>query len=197
MTSVFRDGRAIPVTVVEAGPCPVVHVKSAEGQDGYDAVQLGFLPKKERKVTRPMAGHFKRAKVNPVRVLKEFRGMTGKDLGDTVRVEEILATGDKVMVRGRSKGRGFSGVIKRHNFHGHKATHGTHESFRGPGAIGACAWPSRVWKGKRMPGQYGNAIATTKNLEVVEIIADKNLVLLKGAVPGAYNSVVELRKKEQ
>ncbi len=197
MTSVYRDGKSIPVTVVEAGPCPVVHVKSAEGPDGYSAVQLGFIPKKEHKVTKPMAGHFGRAGVKPVRILREFRGESDKQLGDTIRVEEVLAVGDIIHVRGTSKGHGYSGVIRRHNFHGHKASHGTHESFRGPGSIGACAWPSRVWKGKRMAGQYGNVTSSTKNLEVIEIIADKNLVLVKGAVPGSRNSVVELHKREK
>ena len=196
MTSVFRDGAHVPVTVVEAGPCHVVQVKETEGPDGYTALQLGFLPKKEKRVNPPMAGHFARVGVAPTRVLREFRDMSGRKEGEQVLVGEVFKPGDTIHVRGTSKGRGFSGVVKRHGFHGHKATHGTHESFRGPGSIGACAWPGRVWKGKRMAGQYGNRTITVQNLEVIEVIEEKNLILVHGALPGARNSIVELRKKE-
>lgn len=196
MTSVFREGESIPVTVVEAGPCTVVQVKTTEGRDGYDALQLGYLSKKEKHVNRPMAGHYSHAGVQPAGVLREFRGMTGRNVGDKIQVQDLFEEGDIVDVRGRTKGRGFTGVMKRHNFSGAKASHGVHESYRGPGSIGACAWPARVWKGKRMAGQYGNTMITMQNLEVIEVIAEKNLVLLKGAVPGARNSVIELHKKE-
>jgi len=194
MTSVYRGGRQIPVTVLEVGPCPVVQVKRADGPDGYDALQLGFQAKKESRVNRPMKGHFSRAGVSATRVLREFRGMGGAEVGETLTVDKIFAEGDLVHVRGVSRGRGFAGVIKRHNFGGHKASHGTHESFRGPGSIGSSAYPARVWKGQRMPGQYGNKTITVRNLEIIEMIPDRNLVLVRGAVPGARNSVVELRK---
>ncbi|MFH0882981.1 MAG: 50S ribosomal protein L3 [bacterium] len=194
MTSVYREGLQIPVTVIEVEPNPVVQVKSAEGSDGYDALQLAYGAKSQRQVNKPTSGHYKRANVNPRRVLHEFRGMTGRETGKEIRVEEIFAEGDLLSVRGTSKGRGFAGVIKRHKFHGHKGSHGTHESFRGPGSIGSNTSPGRVWPGQRMPGQYGNATVSVKNLEVIEVVADKNLLLVKGAVPGARNSIVELHK---
>jgi large subunit ribosomal protein L3 len=146
-------------------------------------------------VNEPTNGHFKRAGVQPTRVLREFRDMTGFEEGTEVKVADVFAPGDTVHVSGKSKGRGYSGVMRRHNFHGHKGSHGTHESKRGPGSIGAGADPSRVWKGKRMAGQYGNARTTTRNLTVVEVIEDRNLLLVRGAVPGARNSIVELRKE--
>lgn len=194
MMSVYRDGRQIPVTVIEVEPNRVVQVKSADGPDQYDALQLGVGARKESRVNRPLAGHYARAGVQPARLLREFRGMAGRDLGSELRIEDVFEEGDRIMVRGRAKGRGFAGVIKRHNFHGHKASHGTHESFRGPGSIGASAYPSRVWKGKRMAGHMGDQKVSVKNLRIVEIVADKNLVLVSGAVPGARNSVVELLK---
>ncbi len=194
MTSVYREGMQIPVTVIEVVPNPVVQVKSAEGQDGYDALQLAYGAKSLRQVNKPLSGHYKRAGVNPHRVLREFRGMAARDAGSEIHVEEIFAEGDRVSVRGTSKGRGFAGVIKRHNFHGHKGSHGTHESFRGPGSIGSTTSPGRVWLGQRLPGQYGNAKVSVKNLEVIEVVTDKNLLLVKGAVPGARNSIVELHK---
>ncbi len=194
MMSVYRDGRQIPVTVIEVEPNKVVQVKSADGPDQYDALQLGFGARKESRVNQPMAGHYARAGVQPARLLREFRGMAERDMGSELRIEDVFEEGDRIMVRGRSKGRGFAGVMKRHNFHGHKGSHGTHESFRGPGSIGASAYPSRVWKGKRMAGHMGDRKVAVKNLRVVEIVAEKNLVLVSGAVPGARNSVVELLK---
>ncbi len=194
MTSVFVEGISIPVTVIEVGPCPVVQVKSADGPDGYDAVQLGLLPKKASRVNRAMAGHFAGAGVKPTRILREFRGMTPREVGKEVRVEDIFSQGDVISVRGRSKGRGFTGVMKRHGFHGHKSTHGTHESFRGAGSLGAGTSPGRVWKGSKMSGHYGDSVVTKKNLRVVRVIADRNLLLVTGAVPGARNSVLELHK---
>jgi len=194
MTSVYRDGRQIPVTVIEVQPNPVVQVKSTEGADGYDAVQLGYGTRKLKRTTKAMQGHFSRAGVDPTHRLREFRGVTGLEVGGEVRVEELFAEGEIITVRGVSKGRGFAGVVKRHGFGGHKASHGTHESFRGPGSIGAHTWPGRVFPGKRMAGHLGSTMVTVKNLSVVEIIAEKNLVLVKGAVPGARNSLVELLK---
>ncbi|MDP8208262.1 MAG: 50S ribosomal protein L3 [Candidatus Electryonea clarkiae] len=196
MTSVFRDGNSIPVTVVEAGPCTVVQVKNTDGADNYDALQLGFLPKNEKRLNKPEAGHFAGAGVKPFKVLREFRGMTGHKAGQEVNVNDLFSEGEIIDVRGRSKGRGFAGVMKRHGFHGGKASHGVHEIYRGTGSIGACATPSRVWKGKKMPGRFGNATVSVKNLQIIEIIADRNLVLVKGAVPGAKNSIVELCKRK-
>lgn len=194
MTSVYRDGRQIPVTVIEVQPNPVVQVKSTDGPDGYDAVQLGFGTKKEKRTTQPLQGHFAKAGVDPTRVLREFRGMTPREVGTELRVEDVFEEGDNVTVSGISKGRGFAGVMKRHGFGGHKGSHGTHESKRGPGSIGAHTWPGRVFPGKRMAGHMGAEKVTVKGLEVIEIVTEKNLVLVSGAVPGARNSVVELLK---
>jgi large subunit ribosomal protein L3 len=194
MTSVYRDGVQIPVTVLEVEPNAVVQAKAADGPDGYDALQLAVGRKSANRVSKPIVGHYARAGVAPKRVLREFRGMTGHEAGGEVRIEDVFTEGDMLHVRGRSKGRGFAGTIKRHGFHGHKGSHGTHESFRGPGSIGSTTFPGRVWKGKKMAGQYGDKVITTKNLEIIEIVADKNLLLVRGAVPGARNSIVELHK---
>ncbi len=196
MTSVFYEGRQEPVTVIEVGPCPVVQVKTIDGPDKYNALQLGFLPKKEKRVNQPVRGQFKKSGVEPTRILREFRNMTGFDTGAMIHVTDVFTEGDVVSVRGQSKGRGFSGTIKRWGFHGHKASHGTHESFRGPGSIGSSADPARVWKGTKMAGQYGNKKVSVKNLKVLEVIADRNLLLVRGAVPGSRNSILELHKEE-
>ncbi len=196
MTSVYREGIQIPVTAIEVQPNPVVQVKTTDGQDGYDALQLGYGKKSPRRVNQPIQGHYKRAGVEPKRVLREFRGMTGFDVGQEVKMEDVFAQGDFVMVRGKSRGRGFAGVMKRHGFGGHKATHGTHESFRGGGSIGSSATPARVHKGMKMPGQMGNKTVAVKNLEVIELIGEKNLLLVSGAVPGSANSIVEILKAE-
>lgn len=194
MTHVYREGRQVPVTVIEVEPNPVVQVKTSDGPDGYDALQLAYGAKKEKRVNQPLAGHYARAGVSPRLTTREFRGMEGFEAGKEIKVEELFAEGDQIHVRGRSKGRGYAGVMKRWDFGGHKGSHGTHESKRGPGSIGASAYPGRVWKGKRMAGQYGNTNAMIKNLRVVEVIADRNLLLVSGAVPGARNSIVELLK---
>lgn len=196
MTSLFVEGAQVPVTVIEAGPCKVVQVKQADGPDGYDALQLGFMPKKKKRVNRPTQGHFDRAGVEPTRVLREFRDMSGYEPGGEVKVADLFKPGDILSVSGTSKGRGFSGVMKRHGFHGQKASHGTHESKRGPGSIGSSADPSHVWKNMKMAGQYGNKRVTVKSVQVVEIIEDRNLLLVKGAVPGSRNSILELHKDE-
>jgi large subunit ribosomal protein L3 len=196
MTHVYRGGQQVASTVIEVEPNPVVQVKSGEGRDGYDALQLGYGAKKAKRVSAGLRGHYEQAGVQPRRVLREIRGMAaeGVEPGGEIRLEDIFAEGDLVHVRGESKGRGFAGVMKRHNFHGHKGSHGTHESKRGPGAIGASADPSRVWKGKRMAGRMGGERVMVKNLTIVEVIPEQNLVLIAGAVPGARNSIVEVLK---
>lgn len=194
MTSVYRDGAQVPVTVIEVEPNVVVQAKTVDGNDGYDALQLAFGKKSQRKVNKPLVGHYAKAGIEPKRVLREFRDMGGREVGNAIAVGDVFAEGDLLHVRGRSKGRGFAGGIKRHGFSGHKGSHGTHESFRGPGSIGSTTYPGKVWKGKKMAGHYGDKVITTKNLEVVEVVADKNLLLVRGAVPGARNSIVELHK---
>ncbi len=194
MTQIFdQDGKIIPVTVVEAGPCWVVQVRSKE-KDGYEAVQLGFQEvKKEKRMSKPLHGIFKKAGVPPCKHLKEFK-MTGLNVGDKITVE-IFSKGEEVSVTGFSKGKGFQGVMKRHNFSGGPDTHGSMFN-RAPGSIGASSFPSRVWKGKRMAGHMGNERVTVKNITVVEIIPEQNLILLKGAVPGGENGIIEIWKVE-
>lgn len=194
MTRLFLEaGRSVPVTVIQAGPCQVVQVKD-QATDGYAAVQLGFGDKRAKRVTKPLGGHFAKASVEPKAVLKEFRVAETGDyqVGQEVTAE-LFAMGDKVHVTGRSKGRGYTGVVKRHGFAGGKDTHGvtTHDK---PGSIGMSADPSRVHKGKKMPGQHGSQKKTVKNLKVVDVRPDQNLVIVAGAVPGANGSVVYLRK---
>lgn len=194
MTRIFLDdGRMVPVTLIEAGPCRIVQIKTPE-TDKYQAVQLGFKEKKESRSNKPEIGHFKRAGLPPMRHLREFRDYSLQDakIGDEINAE-IFSPGDKLDVTGNTKGRGFAGVMKRHGFHGHKATHGTHESFRGPGAIGQCAWPGRVWKGKKMPGRMGNQSFTARNLEIVRLEAEKNIIMVRGAVPGPNGGILEVR----
>lgn len=193
MTQVFmEDGRMTPVTVIEAGPCRVVQKKTV-GTDGYDSVQLGFLDMKESRVNKPMKGHFKKSGATPAKHLREFRCDTSDvEQGMTVTVD-IFAKGDKVSVIGASKGKGFQGVMKRHNFSGGGATHGS-MFHRAPGGIGSSAWPSRVWKNKKLPGHMGSARVTTKGLEVVDVRTGDNLLLLKGAVPGGKGGLVIINK---
>jgi len=193
MTHVFtEDGIVQPVTVVEAGPCHVVQKKTA-GADGYDAVQLGFGEKKERRINKPERGHFKKSGSAPAAYLREFRGdASDMELGSAVTVD-IFAKGDKVSVVGTSKGKGFQGVIKRHHFKGGRATHGS-MFHREPGGIGSSAWPSRVWKNKKLPGHMGNHRVTTKGLEIVDVRAEDNILLIKGAVPGAKGGLLIINK---
>jgi large subunit ribosomal protein L3 len=196
MTQVYADdGRAIPVTVLEAGPCVVVQRKSA-AKDGYSAVQLGLVEtRRVKRVTRASKGHFDKAGLPPCKVLRELRvaDATEVKVGDKVSVE-VFAAGDNVDVVGVSKGKGFQGVIKRHHFAGGAATHGS-MFHRAPGSIGASAFPSRVLKGMRAAGHMGSDRVTTKNLTVVRIDAAKNLLLLKGSVPGASGGYVVIRKR--
>lgn len=190
MTQIWKDDRAVPVTVVLAGPCPVVQRKTAQ-TDGYEAVQIGYAPKAERKVNKPMQGHFAKAGVSPVRVLREFRGFTPE--GDTVTAE-IFAAGEKIDATGTSKGKGTQGVMKRWNFAGGPASHGSKKWHRRPGSIGQRKTPGRVYKGKRMAGHMGMERVTVQNLEVVEVRAGENLILVKGAIPGANGGLVVLRQ---
>jgi large subunit ribosomal protein L3 len=191
MTQLFtEDGAVVAVTVIEAGPCPVVQVKSTSS-DGYDAVQLAFAPAKEKHITRPEIGHLARAGVSPHRHLKEFRGVSELAVGDTVTVD-TFAPGDHVKITGTSRGKGFAGTVKRHNFGRGPVTHGSH-NVRKPGSIGQSAWPSRVWKGMRMSGHMGDATITQRGLFVIDRDAAKNLLLVSGSVPGAPGSLVYVR----
>ena len=195
MMSVFgADGKNIPCTVIEAGPCAVTQVKTVE-KDGYAAVQLGFQEQKESRVNAPLAGHFKKAGVTPKRHLAEFKDFdTELNLGDVVTVD-LFADSVYVTVVGTSKGRGFQGVVKRHNFGGvGQATHGQHNRARKPGSIGACSYPAKVFKGLRMGGQMGNARVTTHNLQVLKVIPEHNLLVIKGSVPGYNGSIVIIEK---
>ena len=194
MTQIFADnGAAIPVTVIEAGPCPVVQKKTAEN-DGYDAVQLGFDDIREKLVTKPAAGHFKKAGVSAKRHLKEFRleGAADMNVGDVVAAD-TFAAGEKVDITGITKGRGYTGAVKRWGNHILKMTHDTGPIHRQVGSMGACSSPSRVFKNKKMAGQYGNEQVTVLNLEVVKIDAEKGLIAVKGAVPGAKGGIVFIR----
>ena len=194
MTQIFTEsGAAIPVTVIEAGPCSVVQKKTAE-TDGYDAVQLGFEDLREKLVTKPAAGHFKKAGVTAKRHLKEFRLENAADMnvGDVVAAD-TFAEGEKVDITGITKGHGYTGAIKRWNHHVLRMTHGTGPVHREVGSMGACSSPSRVFKGKKMAGQWGNEQVTVLNLEVVKIDTEKGLIAVKGAVPGSRGNIVFIR----
>jgi len=192
MTQIFdqESGKVTPVTVVEAGPCPVVQVKTPE-TDGYTAVQLAFGAVKEKRISRPEAGHLKKAGQGPHRHLVEIRDAEGLAVGDSVTVE-AFEPGERIKVSGRSKGKGFAGTIKRHNFSRGPVSHGSH-NVRKPGSIGASATPSRVFKGMRMSGHMGDERVTQRGLRVAEVDAERNLLLIAGAVPGSVGGVVEIR----
>ena len=191
MTQLFgEDGRVERVTVLEAGPCPVTGVRTDE-RDGYVAVQLAFGATKEKQLSKPELGHLRKADAAPHRHLVEFRDEAGWTIGDTVTVEAFEA-GQKVKVAGTSKGKGFQGTIKRHGYASGPKSHGSH-NVRAPGSIGASAWPARVMKGIRGPGQMGNKRITQKGLTIVQVDSEKNLLLVRGAVPGARNGLVEVR----
>jgi large subunit ribosomal protein L3 len=196
MTQVFdpEDGRVERVTVIEAGPCFVTAIRRAE-RDGYDAVQVGFGEVREKKLTKPELGHLKKAGVGALRHLCEFRGAAGElEVGAEVKVDSIFEKGQTVKVSGVSKGKGFQGTIKRHNFHRGPVSHGSH-NIRAPGSIGASADPSRVFKGIRGPGQMGAGRVTQRGLEVVDVRPDENLLFVRGSVPGPKGSVVEIRRE--
>ena len=195
MMSVFSaDGKNVPCTVIEAGPCAVTQVKTIE-KDGYEAVQVGFQDQKESRVNAPLMGHFKKAGVTPKSHLAEFKGYDAElKLGDVITVD-LFADTAYVSVTGTSKGKGFQGVVKRHNFGGvGQATHGQHNRARKPGSIGACSYPAKVFKGLRMGGQMGNARVTTHNLQVLKVIPEHNLLVIKGSVPGYNGSIVIIEK---
>ena len=196
MTQIFdENGNVIPVTVIQAGPCRVIHRKD-KAKHGYDAVQLGFEEIDEKKVSKPMMGHFKKHNSPPYKYLKEFRLKMYKDINEGEIFDvSMFEEHELLKITGTSKGKGFQGVMRRHNFHGFKATHGVHESYRGPGSIGQCATPARVFKGKKLPGHQGVDKVSVLNLQVVKVDIEKNLVMVKGAIPGHRNSIVRLRKE--
>lgn len=195
MTSVFSaEGKNIPCTVIEAGPCVVTQVKTVEN-DGYDAIQLGFDDKKDKHTPNAEKGHFKKAGVSPKRHLAEFKGF-GNDYkaGSEIKVDLFNDT-VYVDVIGKSKGKGFQGVVKRHGFGGvGQSTHGQHNRLRAPGSIGACSYPAKVFKGTRMAGQMGNERVTVQNLQILKVIPEHNLLLIKGSVPGSRGSIVAIEK---
>jgi len=194
MTNVFSsDGKLVPVTVVQVGPCVVTQVKTKE-TDGYNALQLGFDEKKVEKLNKPMAGHLKKAGDKGFRVLREFRtdDVESTEAGTTIGID-VFAVGDKVNISGISKGRGFQGTIKRHGFSRGPETHGS-RNHRKPGSIGNSAWPGKVFKGKKLPGHMGTDRKTIKNLTIVDIKHEDNLLLVKGAVPGFKTGILEVQK---
>ncbi|MBK8565033.1 MAG: 50S ribosomal protein L3 [Saprospiraceae bacterium] len=199
MTSIFDEaGRNIACTVIEAGPCVVTQVKS-ESSDGYTALQLAYGEAKVKNTTKPMIGHFEKASTAPKQKLVEFRDFNAvsKNLGDVIRVEELFKEGDMVNASGVTKGKGFQGVVRRHGFSGvGDRTHGQHNRLRAPGSIGASSFPSRVFKGMRMAGHMGQDNVKVKNLKVVKVFAERNLILIKGAIPGHNGSFVIIEKKQ-
>jgi len=194
MTSIYSaEGKAMPCTVIEAGPCVVTQVKTQD-RDGYEAIQLGYGVRKEKNTPNALKGHFKKANTTPKAKLVEFKGFGNVNLGDLVNVD-IFEEGEFVSIVGTSKGKGFQGVVKRHGFGGvGQATHGQHNRLRAPGSIGACSYPARVFKGMRMGGQMGNKRVVAENLEVLKILGDKNLLVVKGSIPGSKGSTVTILK---
>ena len=195
MTSVFSaDGKNVPCTVIEVGPCVVTQVKKEE-TDVYAALQLGFEEVKEKHLTQPELGHFRKAGVSPKRHLAEFKGFDDQyNLGDTIGAD-LFQESDFVDVVGISKGKGFQGVVKRHGFGGvGQSTHGQHNRLRAPGSVGACSYPAKVFKGMRMAGQTGNERVTVQNLKVIKVIPEHNIIMIKGSIPGAKGSIVLIEK---
>ncbi|MBI5788837.1 MAG: 50S ribosomal protein L3 [Candidatus Schekmanbacteria bacterium] len=195
MTQVYADdGSCIPVTVLKAGPCIVVNEKTQE-KDGYAAVQIGLVEKEPKNLVKPLAGYFKQQNVAPVRVLREIKPKSPEKyaIGTKVTVEQIFNPGDRVNVIGTSKGKGFAGGVKRHGFRGGPATHGS-MFHRAPGSIGSSSYPSRVYKGQRLPGHMGHERVTVENLKVVDVLKNKDLILIRGAVPGTVGSLVIINK---
>ncbi len=196
MTRVYSElGQAIPVTVIEAGPCRVLQVKT-DASDGYSAIQVGFGEKKKQRVNKPMGGHFAKAQCSGFYFVKEFRvaDAAAFEVGQEITLDSVVKVGDKVDVQGTSKGRGFQGVIKRHGFSGGASGHGS-MFHRAPGSIGCSAYPSRVIKGKKLPGRMGGASVLRKNVVVVDVRGDENVVLLKGPLPGANNGLLKIFTK--
>jgi large subunit ribosomal protein L3 len=196
MTQVFDDqSRVVPVTVIKAGPVHVAQIKT-EQRDGYSAIQIAFKEMKAKLVNRPQAGHFARANVTPTKHLVEVRvdDVSEYRIGQRIGVADLFTAGMKADVTGISKGKGFAGVMKRHNFKGQGASHGAHRVHRAPGSLGACATPARVFKGKRLPGRMGNDTTTVLNLEVVQVDAERDLLMVKGAVPGPKGAVLVIRE---
>ncbi len=194
MTSIYSaEGKAMPCTVIEAGPCVVTQVKTQD-RDGYEAVQLGFGDRKDKNTPNALKGHFKKANTTPKSKLVEFKGFDNVNLGDVVDVN-IFEEGEYVSVVGTSKGKGFQGVVRRHGFGGvGQATHGQHNRLRAPGSIGACSYPARVFKGMRMAGQMGNKRVVMENLEVLKVLTDRNLIVVKGSVPGSKGGTLTIMK---
>ena len=195
MTSLYDEkGNNLACTIIEAGPCVVTQIKNEE-KDGYNSVQLGFLDKKERNINKAEAGHFKNAKTTPKSNLFEFKNFENElSVGDVLNVDHF-SEGEFVDISGTSKGKGFQGVVKRHGFAGvGQSTHGQHNRLRAPGSIGAASYPARVFKGMRMAGQMGNEKVTVQNLKVIKVVPEKNLLVIKGCVPGHKNSIVTIRK---
>jgi len=194
MTQIWDDeNRVVPVTVIEAGPCRVVQLKTPE-RDGYSAVQLAFGDTKPQRLSKPELGHLKKADAGALRHLAELRvdDLSGYEIGQVIGAD-VFGAGERVDVTGISKGKGFSGAMQRHNFKGQGASHGNHKKHRSPGSVGACATPARVFKGTRMAGRLGGAKVTTLNLEIVQADTERDLLLIKGAVPGPKNGTVEVR----
>ncbi|GAB6281610.1 MAG: 50S ribosomal protein L3 [Ignavibacterium sp.] len=197
MSNIYdADGNRVPVTIIQAGPCKIVNIRTKE-KNGYNSLQVGFGEKKKKHVKKPVAGYFDKLQLPYPKVLKEFNfdDIENYKIGDDLTVS-IFSEGDLIKVRGRSKGKGFQGVVKRHGFGGiGMTTHGQSDRVRAPGSIGASSYPSRVFKGQRMAGRMGNKYVSVKNLKIVKISQDKNIILVKGAIPGAINSIVELYKQ--
>jgi large subunit ribosomal protein L3 len=196
MSNIFAsDGILVPVTVIEAGPCSIINIRTKD-KNGYEALQLSFGARKEKNISKPVLGQFKKSDQSPAAILKEFKNFKISDfkIGDKVSVG-IFKEGDTVKVTGKSKGKGFQGVMRRHNFGGvGGTTHGQSDRLRAPGSIGASSYPSRVFKGQKMAGRMGNEQVTVSNLKVIKIINDKNILMVKGAVPGSINSIIEINK---
>ena len=194
MTSVYSvEGKNLPCTIIEAGPCVVTQIKTQE-KDGYESIQLGFEDKKEKNTPKAMLGHFAKAKTSPKRKIVEFHGINDVNLGDSVTVDQFQE-GEFVDVVGTSKGKGFQGVVKRHGFGGvGQATHGQHNRMRAPGSIGAASYPARVFKGMKMGGRTGGERVKSINLQVLKVISDKNLIIVKGSVPGSKGSYLIVEK---
>lgn len=194
MTSIYSaEGKSLPCTLIEAGPCVVTQVKTSD-RDGYDAVQLGFGERKERNTPNALKGHFAKANTSPKSKLVEFSGFENVNLGDVVDVT-LFEDGEFVDVIGTTKGKGFQGVVRRHGFAGvGQATHGQHNRLRAPGSIGACSYPARVFKGMRMAGQMGNKRRVQPNLQIIKVLVDRNILVVKGSIPGSNGSTVTIKK---